>query len=123
MSTRREYYEKEKSKLKELMITLHSIIIKSPYAVSVKGAEVIVSIAYGVCLKFIKNILKENDEVDYIKVVDVIDFVKRTALYPMVDKSNIDEKKFDIVIKDIETILKNCKYISEFSQKQIRREK
>ena len=74
-------------------------------------------------LKFIKNILKEDDEVDYIKVVDIIDFVKRTALYPMVDKSSIDEKKFDIVIKDIETILKNCKYISEFSQKQIRREK
>lgn len=123
MSTRREYYEKEKNKLKEFMITLHSIIIKSPYVVSIKGAEVNVSIAYGVCLKFIKNILKENDDVDYIRIEDIVNFVKRTALYPMTDKSSIDGKKFDMVIKNIEMVLKNCKYISELGRKQIRREK
>lgn len=123
MSSRRAYYEQEKNNLKELMIALHSIIIQSPYIASVKGAEVNVSIAYGVCLKFIKNILKENDEVDYVKVEDIIDFTKRTAFYPMMDKSSIDGKKFDMVIKDIETILRNCKYISEAGRKQARREK
>lgn len=123
MSSRRAYYEQEKNTLKELMIKLHSIIIKSPYIASIKGTEVNVSIAYGVCLKFIKNILKENDEVDYVKVEDIINFTKRTVLYPMIDKSNIDGNKFDIVIKDIETVLRKCKYVSEFDRKQIRREK
>ncbi len=106
MSNRRAYYEQEKNTLKELMIELHSIIIKSPYIVSIKGTEVNVSIAYGVCLKFIKNILKENDEIDYVKVEDIINFTKRTALYPMIDKSSIDGNKFDMVIKDIETVLR-----------------
>ncbi len=123
MSNRRAYYEQEKNTLKELMIELHSIIIKSPYIVSIKGTEVNVSIAYGVCLKFIKNILKENDEIDYVKVEDIINFTKRTALYPMIDKSSIDGNKFDMVIKDIETVLRKCKYVSEFDRKQIRREK
>lgn len=123
MSNRRAYYEQEKNTLKELMIELHSIIIKSPYIVSIKGTEVNVSIAYGVCLKFIKNILKENEEVDYVKVEDIINFTKRTALYPMIDKSSIDGNKFDMVIKDIETVLRKCKYVSEFDRKQIRREK
>ena len=81
------------------------------------------SIAYGVCLKFIKNILKENDEVDYVKVEDIMDFIKRTVLYPMTDKTGIDGNKFDMGMKEIETILRNCKYISEFDKKQIRREK
>ncbi len=123
MSNRRAYYEQEKNTLKELMIELHSIIIKSPYIVSIKGTEVNVSIAYGVCLKFIKNILKENEEVDYVKVEDIINFTKRTALYPMIDKSSIDGNKFDMVIKDIETVLRKCKYVSEFDRKQIRRKK
>lgn len=123
MSSRRAYYEQEKNRLKDLMIELHSIIVKSPYIVSIKGTEVNVSIAYGVCLKFIKNILKENDEVDYVKVEDIINFTKRTALYPMIDKSSIDGNKFDMVIKNIETVLRKCKYVSEFDRKQIRREK
>ena len=60
MSNRRVYYEQEKNRLKELMIVLHSAIIKSPYIISLKGTEINLSIAYGVCLKFIKNILKES---------------------------------------------------------------
>ena len=105
------------------MIELHSIIVKSPHIVSIKGTEINVSIAYGVCLKFVKNILKENDEVDYVKVEDIINFTERTVLYPMIDKSSIDGNKFDMVIKDIETVLRKCKYVSEFDRKQIRREK
>lgn len=123
MSNRRVYYEQEKNRLKELMIVLHSAIIKSPYIISLKGTEINLSIAYGVCLKFIKNILKENDEVDYVKVEDIMDFIKRTVLYPMTDKTGIDGNKFDMVMKEIETILRNCKYIPEFDKKQIRREK
>ena len=123
MNSRRAYYEQEKNTLKELMIELHSIIVKSPYIISLKGTEINLSIAYGVCLKFIKNILKENDEVDYVKVEDIINFTERTVLYPMIDKSSIDGNKFDMVIKDIETVLRKCKYVSEFDRKQIRREK
>ncbi|WP_373080203.1 hypothetical protein [Fusobacterium varium] len=123
MNSRRAYYEQEKNTLKELMIELHSIIVKSPHIVSIKGTEINVSIAYGVCLKFVKNILKENDEVDYVKVEDIINFTERTVLYPMIDKSSIDGNKFDMVIKDIETVLRKCKYVSEFDRKQIRREK
>ena len=57
MSNRRVYYEQKKNRLKELMIVLHSAIVKSPYIISLKGTEINLSIAYGVCLKFIKNIL------------------------------------------------------------------
>lgn len=64
-----------------------------------------------------KNILKENDEIDYVKVEDIMDFTMRTVLYPMTDKNSIDGNKFDIVIKDIETVLKRCKYMSEFDRK------
>ena len=123
MNSRRAYYEQEKNTLKELMIELHSIIVKYPHIISIKGTEINVSIAYGVCLKFVKNILKENDEVDYVKVEDIINFTERTVLYPMIDKSSIDGNKFDMVIKDIETVLRKCKYVSEFDRKQIRREK
>lgn len=123
MNSRRAYYEQEKSTLKELMIKLHSIIVKSPYIISIKGTEINISIAYGVCLKFIKNILKENDEIDYIKIEEIINFVKRTVLYPMTDKRSIDGNKFDMIIKDIEIILRKCEYISKLTKKQIRREK